>query len=231
MLCVPLSILVCVYQWINKHLSASLLCIPNSERQKERSPFLLVGWRQEFPLSLCSTSSLVPPSSPPPPTPPPLHHDTAGLREVASHPEQVPLRWGFELMPIKGEKDSFSHNHGFSSQAHMHDHQYFELKCLRRLLASQSHCWSCDQSSEGYWSWRMDLVIAPYRQTYGDVLNRSKSADPRIKISECYCLTLQSGNGLVCCAYGKKKNWLWVFTRKVLIIWRFWKPDFKSKSY
>lgn len=27
----------------------------------------------------------------------------------------------------------------------------------------------------------MDLVIAPYRQTYGDVLNRSKSADPEDK--------------------------------------------------
>lgn len=29
---------------------------------------------------------------------------------------------------------------------------------------------------------------------------------PRIKISERYCLTLQSGNGLVCCAYGKKTD-------------------------
>lgn len=163
-------------------------------------------------------------------SPPPFHHDTAGLREVASHPEQVPLRWGFELMPIKGEKDSFSHNNGFSSQAHMHDHQYFELKCLRRLLASQSHCWSCDQSSEGYWSWRMDLVIAPYRQTYGDVLNRSKSADPEDK--DLWTLlsdtSIRKRAGLLCLW---KKNWLWVFTRKVLIIWRFCKPDLKSMSY
>lgn len=133
-------------------------------------------------------------------------------------------------MPIKGEKDSFSHNNGFSPQAHMHDHQYFELKCLQRLLASQSHCWSCDQSSEGYWSWRMDLVIAPYRQTYGDVLNRSKSADPEDKDLWMLLSDTSIRKRLVCCAYGKK-TWLWVFTRKVLIIWRFWKPDFKSMSY
>lgn len=52
MLCVPLSISVCVYQWINKHLPLCFPSIPSSKRQKERGPFLL-EWHQEFPLSLC----------------------------------------------------------------------------------------------------------------------------------------------------------------------------------
>lgn len=86
-LCVPLSISVCVDQWINKHLSLlppCFLCSPAFPTVGDRRRGVQFSWWSDTRNFLFLSASL--------PLHPPLHHDTAGLREVAPHPEQVPLR-------------------------------------------------------------------------------------------------------------------------------------------
>lgn len=93
-LCVPLSISASVHQWINKHLSPSLPCFLLLSQQCETEgegsipPDTATTGTSPLSLSLFPRSLSVPPGF----LQPRLHHDAAGLREVASHPEQVPLR-------------------------------------------------------------------------------------------------------------------------------------------
>lgn len=86
-LCVLLSISVCVDQWINKHLSLLLpcfLCSPAFPSVRDIRRGVHSSWWSDTRNFLFLSAPL--------PQRPPLHHDTAGLREVAPHPKQVPLR-------------------------------------------------------------------------------------------------------------------------------------------
>lgn len=119
-LCVPLSISVCVYQWINKHLSLSPFSASSCPRQKERGAIppgrATPGTSSlSLPHSPAPTPSTLPPSSQPSTTMTLLASERSLLIRNKFRSGEDPRSLGSRQ--LKEGRIYFSHNNGFTSQA------------------------------------------------------------------------------------------------------------------